>query len=110
MTGPIARQGPHHSAQKSTTVNLSEDITFSWKLVSVNSKAINKCFLCYVIIFYSTKVNQFCELFRRFPDSAGFPCLYRFLLLGLNVPISFQLHSMPELHAAAEAAAHPSGR
>src|ERR1700704_2499399 len=51
MTGPIARQGPHHSAQKSTMVNLSEEITLSWKLVSVNSKAMIECFLCYMMYF-----------------------------------------------------------
>src|SRR5579871_395935 len=50
MTGPIARQGPHHSAQKSTTVNLSEEITFSWKLVSVSSNAIMRV-LCFVEYF-----------------------------------------------------------
>src|SRR5512147_2100415 len=40
ITGPIARHGPHHSAQKSTTVNLSEPKTSFWKLPSVNSFAI----------------------------------------------------------------------
>jgi hypothetical protein len=38
--GPIARQGPHHSAQKSITVNLPEEITSVWKLESVNSFAM----------------------------------------------------------------------
>src|SRR4028118_1560985 len=41
ITGPIARQGPHHSAQKSTTVNLSELNTSVWKFESVNAFAIN---------------------------------------------------------------------
>src|SRR5215217_4792055 len=40
ITGPIARQGPHHSAQKSTTVNLSELKTSFWKFESVNAFAI----------------------------------------------------------------------
>src|ERR1700754_424353 len=67
MTGPIARQGPHHSAQKSTTVSLSDDITFSWKLVSVNSKAINKRFLCDVIIFTIQRSTNFVNFFVVFP-------------------------------------------
>src|SRR3954463_16213346 len=33
--GAIIRQGPHHSAQKSTRTGLSEPITSSWKLSSV---------------------------------------------------------------------------
>src|SRR5690349_16298092 len=40
ITGPIARQGPHHSAQKSTTVSLSEASTSDWKFASLNSFAI----------------------------------------------------------------------
>src|SRR3954465_14662961 len=44
ITGPIARQGPHHSAQKSITVNLSEDITCCWKFESVNSAAMSVYF------------------------------------------------------------------
>src|SRR3954471_15506162 len=32
--GAIIRQGPHHSAQKSTRTGLSEPITSSWKLSS----------------------------------------------------------------------------
>ena len=37
--GPIIRQGPHHSAQKSTTVNPFFSRTVSLKFPSVNSKA-----------------------------------------------------------------------
>src|SRR4051795_7029934 len=33
--GAIIRQGPHHSAQKSTRTGLSEPITSFWKLSSV---------------------------------------------------------------------------
>src|SRR6476661_8079630 len=33
--GAIIRQGPHHSAQKSTRTGFSEPITSSWKLSSV---------------------------------------------------------------------------
>src|SRR5215813_1444294 len=48
ITGPIARQGPHHSAQKSTTVSLSEASTSLWKLASLNSFAIVLIFInCY---------------------------------------------------------------
>src|ERR1700722_17605574 len=68
MTGPIARQGPHHSAQKSTIVNLSDEITFSWKLVSVNSNAINGMFYVILILFTHAKVYYILQLLRRFPD------------------------------------------
>src|SRR6476661_501289 len=40
ITGPIARQGPHHSAQKSITANLSDSKTCSLKFASVNSCAM----------------------------------------------------------------------
>src|SRR4051812_16928150 len=33
--GAIIRQGPHHSAQKSTRTGLSDAITSAWKLSSV---------------------------------------------------------------------------
>src|ERR1700761_4636433 len=73
MTGPIARQGPHHSAQKSTTVNLSEEITLSWKLVSVNSKGIIQCFLCYVFILLIQMSAYFTNLFVVPPTMAVIP-------------------------------------
>src|ERR1044072_5474283 len=57
ITGPIARQGPHHSAQKSITVNLSDDNTFSWKFESVNSAAIT-VILILLFIVYSQIYNQ----------------------------------------------------
>jgi hypothetical protein len=38
--GPTTRQGPHHSAQKSTSTGLSELSTSSWKFAVVNSKAM----------------------------------------------------------------------
>src|SRR5882762_5150936 len=72
MTGPIARQGPHHSAQKSTIVNLSEEITFSWKFVSVNSKAIMKRFMLCDNFILSTKIRLFPHLFRHPHDTHFF--------------------------------------
>src|SRR6185503_17555426 len=59
ITGPMARQGPHHSAQKSTTVNLSEEITLSWKLVSVNSKAIISVFYVSCLFLYLQMSGMF---------------------------------------------------
>src|ERR1700750_3106145 len=75
MTGPIARQGPHHSAQKSTTVSLSEEITLSWKLVSVNSNAMIELFLCYMIVFARTNILLIRYLFGRLPDIPFFASL-----------------------------------
>ena len=39
--------------------------------------------------FYYTKVNQFCELFRRFPDTVGgFPTSRGFLSLFIGFSFS----------------------
>jgi hypothetical protein len=63
MTGPIARQGPHHSAQKSITVNKSEDNTFSWKFASVNSEAIDFIFSLMNLLVWEDKfTTNFNEL------------------------------------------------
>src|ERR1700761_2991135 len=44
-TGPTIRQGPHHSAQKSTNTGLSDLSTNSSKFASVISKAMISIFL-----------------------------------------------------------------
>jgi len=41
-TGPIILQGPHHSAQKSTSTGRSESITSDWKLSSVRLSAMRR--------------------------------------------------------------------
>src|SRR5256885_8203663 len=46
-TGPTIRQGPHHSAQTSTSTGLSDLSTNSSKFASVISKAMILCFNLY---------------------------------------------------------------
>ena len=51
----MALQGPHHSAQKSTTVNLSLSNTVAWKFASVNSNAIFiVLYVCLNQIYYQS--------------------------------------------------------
>src|SRR5271170_3297968 len=61
ITGPMARQGPHHSAQKSITVNFSDAMTFSWKFASVNSKAIMYKFKLYVKVWIN--LDSYCRIY-----------------------------------------------
>src|SRR6476619_4777408 len=59
ITGPIARQGPHHSAQKSITDNFSESKTFVLKFASVNSCAI--IFYCF---YFLMKDQNYIQMFE----------------------------------------------
>jgi hypothetical protein len=45
--GPIILQGPHHSAQKSTSTGPSADITSEWKLLSVMVLVAMAKLLCF---------------------------------------------------------------
>src|ERR1700760_1090527 len=46
--GPTARHGPHHSAQKSTMIVLSESSTSLWNVASVTSFAVDILFPSFV--------------------------------------------------------------
>ena len=54
MVGPIAIQGPHQGAQKSTTEGLSDFKTSASKLESVNTAAMIKLFL----FFFGNKASK----------------------------------------------------